>query len=68
MKVVAVFVLATLCLFSSVKAAENEWLPYFIMMSGSSAPVTLSPTVLLSIGLGAVMLTQMIGTASKGHQ
>lgn len=69
MKVLAVLVLATLCFVSSVNAADNEWLPYFIMMSGSgSAPIThLSPAILLTIGLGAAMLTQLHGTAGKSQ-
>lgn len=71
MKVFAVLVLATLCFCSSVndvKAADNEWLPYFIMMSGSgSAPITISPVFLLTVGLGAVMLTQLLGTGGKSE-
>lgn len=68
MKIFAVLALATLCLFSVVneaRAAEDEWLPYFIMMSGSSAPITLSPAILLSIGLGTALLTQMLGSGSS---
>ena len=71
MKMLAVFALATLCLFSvmnEARAAENEWLPYFMMMSGSSAPVTLSPAILLGIGLGAVLLTQMLGSGGSRSQ
>lgn len=70
MKVFAVLVLVTLCFFSTVndvKAAENEWLPYFIMMSSGSAPITLSPVFLLTIGLGAVMLTHLLGTVGKSE-
>ena len=65
MKATFLFALAIFCLLSTlseVKAAENEWLPYFILMSNSSStPLTLSPTLLLVIGAGAVMLTQMFG-------
>ena len=69
MKAIVLLSLATLCLFSivsEVKAADNEWLPYFILMSSSgSAPITLSPAVLLTIGVGAIMITQLVGGDKK---
>lgn len=71
MKAILLFSLATLCLFSvmsEVKAADNEWLPYFILMSNSGpAPTMLSPAVLLTIGMGAIIVTQLIG-GDKGYQ
>ena len=60
MKVAFLLALATLCLFSTlseVKAADNEWLPYFILMSSSSsAPISLSPILLLAVSIGVYML------------
>ena len=71
MKALLLLSLATLCLFSivnEVHAADNEWLPYFILMSNSgSTPITLSPAVLLTIGVGAIMVTQLAGGA-RGYQ
>ena len=66
-KVLLVLVLATFCLVSGAKegrAAENEWLPYFIMMSGAgSAPITLTPAVLVGVCVGAAMLTGFLNNS-----
>ena len=67
LKVLLVLALTAFCLVSSAKegrAADNEWLPYFIMMSsGGAAPIALTPTLLITICVGVLVLTNFIGTS-----
>ena len=64
LKVPALLVLALFCFASSAKenrAAENEWLPYFIMMSGAGpAPLTFTPAALIGVCVGALMLIGLL--------
>ena len=68
LRVVLVLALTTFCLVSSAKegrAGDDEWLPYFIMMSGAgAAPIALTPTVLISVCIGALVFTNFLGTGS----
>ena len=71
-KVLLILAVTTFCLVSSAKegrAADNEWLPYFIMMSGAgAAPISLAPTVLISVCVGALLFTNFLGSSGPQSQ